>query len=80
MVKDYLEEQGFTEIRSPRSALKKGFKTGLIQEGNIWMKLLDDRNITVHAYDEATVSMIETLIHEKYYPLLKQLYDTFGDK
>lgn len=80
VVKDYLEDQGFTEIRSQRSALKKGFETGLIQEGHIWMKLLDDRKITAHAYDDATVSMIETLIHEKYYPLLKQLYDTFGDK
>ncbi len=32
------------------------------------------------AYDEATVDMIETLIDEKYYPLLKQLYDTFNHK
>jgi nucleotidyltransferase substrate binding protein (TIGR01987 family) len=80
VVKDYLEEQGFTEIRSPRSALKKGFETGLIQNGHDWMKLLDDRNITAHAYDESTVNIIETLIHKKYYPLLKQLHDTFKDK
>lgn len=80
MVKDYLEDQGFVEIKSPRSALKKGFETGLINDGHSWMKLLDDRNITTHAYDEATVNMIETLIHEKYYPLLKQLYDTFTNK
>lgn len=76
VIKDYLEEQGFIEIKSPRSALKKAFETGLILDGHSWMQLLDDRNITSHAYDEATVDMIERLIHQKYYPLLKQLYDT----
>ncbi|MEJ7684904.1 MAG: nucleotidyltransferase substrate binding protein [Segetibacter sp.] len=52
----------------------------MIEDGHSWMKLLNDRNITAHAYDEATVDMIETLIHEKYYPLLKQLYETLRHK
>lgn len=80
VLKDYLEEQGFVDIRSPRSALKKAFETGLIEDGHGWMKLLDDRNITSHAYDETTVDMIEKLVHEKYYPLLKKLYDTLNNK
>lgn len=80
VIKDYLEEQGFIEIKSPRSALKKGFETGLIHDGHNWMMLLEDRNITSHAYDEATVNIIERLVHEKYYPLLKQLYDTLNSK
>ncbi len=80
VIKDYLEEQGFIEIRSPRSALKKAFETGLILDGHSWMQLLDDRNITSHAYDEATIDMIERLIHQKYYPLLKQLYDTLNNR
>ncbi len=76
VVKDYLEEEGFIDIKSPRSALKKAFETGLIADGHGWMKLLDDRNITSHAYDEATVARIENLVRQQYYPLLKQLYDT----
>ncbi len=76
VIKDYLEEQGFMDIKSPRGALKKGFETGLISDGHSWMQLLEDRNITSHAYDEATVDMIEGLIRKKYYPLLEQLYDT----
>ena len=80
VIKDYLEEQGFIEIKSPRGALKKAFETGLIADGHSWMQLLDDRNITSHAYDEATVDMIEGLIRQKYYPLLKQLYDTLRNK
>jgi len=80
VIKDYLEEQGYIEIRSPRSALKKAFEIGLIEDGHNWMKLLDDRNMTSHAYDEATLNTIEELIHQKYYPLLKQLYDTLHYK
>lgn len=80
VIKDYLEEQGFIEIKSPRSALKKAFETGLIENGHAWMQLLEDRNITSRAYDEETVNMIETLIHQKYYPLLKQLYDALNHK
>lgn len=80
LIKEYLEYQGFTEVKSPRSALKKGFEMGMIQDGHTWMKLLDDRNITSHAYDEATVNMIETLISEKYYPSLMQLYVDFKQK
>ena len=31
MVKDYLEEQGFVEIKSPRSALKKAFEMNILE-------------------------------------------------
>jgi len=46
VIKDYLEEQGFTEVKSPRAALKKGFEIGLLKDGHSWMQLLGDRNIT----------------------------------
>ena len=80
VLKDYLEAQGFLDVRSPRSALKKAFETGLIQDGHGWMRLLDDRNLTTHAYDEVTVNLIERLIHEKYYPLFKELYDNLRNR
>ena len=50
-LKDYLEEQGFNEIKSPRAAIKKGFEIDLITDGESWLQLLEDRNLTAHAYD-----------------------------
>lgn len=79
-VKDYLHEQGFTDIKSPRSALKKGFEIGLLKNGHDWMQLLEDRNTTSHAYDEETVTRLEGLITEKYYPLFKELSDELRTK
>ena len=76
LIKDYLEEQGFVDISTPRGAIKKGFEIGLISDGHLWMKLLEDRNLTSNAYDEKTVTEIEHLIREHYFPLLKGLHAT----
>lgn len=80
LIKDYLEEQGFSDIKSPRAALKKGFEIGLIKDGHAWMQLLEDRNITSHTYNEASVTKVQKLIKEKYYWLLKDLYDDIRQK
>ena len=80
MVKDYLEDQGFQDIRSPRGALKKAFETGIIENGHDWMDLLVDRNLTAHTYDEQKATDMEQLIHSKYFPLLKALLISFKNK
>jgi nucleotidyltransferase substrate binding protein (TIGR01987 family) len=79
-LKDFLEEQGFNDVKSPRTVIKKAFEMGLIKEGHKWMELLENRNLTAHTYDEAKVTEIEKLIRFQYYPLLKQLDDTFKAK
>jgi nucleotidyltransferase substrate binding protein (TIGR01987 family) len=80
MVKDYLEEQGFVDIKSPRSALKKAFEMNILENGHDWMDLLQDRNLTAHTYDEQKATDMEQLISNKYFPLLKALRDSFNQK
>lgn len=80
VVKDYLEEQGFIDVKSPRSALKKAFEIDLITNGHSWLDLLIDRNLTAHTYDEEKATQVEKLIHYKYLPLLKDLQNTFEQK
>lgn len=75
-LKDYLEEQGFVDVKSPRSAIKKAFEVGLIENGHHWMDLLIDRNLTSHVYDEMKATQVEHLIHQKYFPLLNTLHNT----
>jgi nucleotidyltransferase substrate binding protein (TIGR01987 family) len=79
-LKDYLQAQGFNEIKSPRSAIKKGFEIDLITDGEGWLKLLEDRNLTAHAYDEVMAKEIEKLIRRKYFPLIKELFDILHQK
>lgn len=80
LLKDYLEEQGFQEVKSPRAALKKAFEIGLIEHGHEWMQLLEDRNLTSHTYDEEKATQMEQLIDHKYYPIMEALQTTFNQK
>lgn len=77
LVKDYLEEQGFVDVKSPRGALKKAFEMGIIENGHSWMDLLTDRNLTAHTYDEKKATDLELLIQGKYFPILKALHSSF---
>lgn len=77
LMKDYLEAEGFTDVKSPRAVIKTAFQSDLIQEGQAWMELLNDRNLTAHTYDEKTADNVSRKIREKYYPLLNNLYNSF---
>lgn len=50
-VKDYLEYEGHQGIVGPRSASRLAFSLGLIDEGQVWMDMIESRNRIVHAYD-----------------------------
>jgi Nucleotidyltransferase substrate binding protein like. len=60
--------------------LKKAFEIGLITQGHQWMQLLEDRNLTAHTYDEEKATEMQKLIIAKYFPILKELQNTFNKK
>lgn len=80
VMKDYLEDQGFTEIGTPRNAIKKSFEIGLIEDGHAWMDLLVDRNLSVHTYDEEKANSLDLLIHTKYIQLFQKLRNMLSTK
>lgn len=68
----YLERQGH-ECGGPRPTLKKAFAENLIPtagESDLWLQMLEDRNLTSHAYDEALAQRIHSHIVRDYAPLL----------
>lgn len=80
VLKDYLEEQGFEDVKSPRAAIKQAFEIGIIENGHGWLELLQDRNLTAHTYYEEKANEMEQLIHKNYFPLLKKLQLFFETK
>ena len=66
VMKDYLEEQGITGIIGSKGSIRIAFNKGLIGDGQVWMDMVEARNISTHTYDEETA--------EK---LLKQIMETF---
>jgi nucleotidyltransferase substrate binding protein (TIGR01987 family) len=79
MAKDYLEAQGFGDLKSPRATLKKAFEIGLISDGSTWLKGLEDRKVTSHIYNERTAAEVEGMIRITYAPLLHALKGSFED-
>jgi nucleotidyltransferase substrate binding protein (TIGR01987 family) len=50
--REYLLDQGFVEVNSPKSVMKEAFSYGLIKNDEIWVQILNDRNLTSHIYKE----------------------------
>lgn len=66
-IKDYLEYQGVIEkIGSPREIIKEAFSIGLIENGDIWIKMMLSRNTLSHLYDEETSREIYDDIKNNY--------------
>lgn len=66
--------------KTPREVIKQAFQAGFISHGQDWIEVLQDRNLTVHAYQEEVVIAIEKSIRNRYFPLLQALYETFKVK
>lgn len=76
-LKLYLERQGH-ECGGPRPTLKKAFTEGLIstpEEGDVWLQMIEDRNLTTHAYDEELAIRIYQHIAVSYAELLRKMAD-----
>lgn len=68
VMKDFLEYQGYSNIRGSRDTTREAFHIELIKDGDIWMDMISSRNKTSHTYNEETANEIFTKIINKYYP------------
>ncbi len=50
-IKGYLRDKEIV-CRSPRECLEGAFKAGLISDNPLWLRILEDRNLSVHTYNE----------------------------
>jgi nucleotidyltransferase substrate binding protein (TIGR01987 family) len=76
-LKDYLEERAVI-VKYPRDTIKEAFKYEIIDDGDLWMDMLQKRNLMAHTYDESSADLAYQLIHEHYYRALKQVLLRLG--
>lgn len=67
VMKDFLTYEGIQNIIGSRSATREAFNKGLIEEGQIWMDMVDSRNESVHTYNEETADKIVYKIKQVYF-------------
>jgi nucleotidyltransferase substrate binding protein (TIGR01987 family) len=70
--KDIAEFQGASGLLGSRDATRYAFKTGLIEDGENWMKMIDSRNLSTHTYQEAVAQELEQRIIDSYFALFGQ--------
>ena len=73
-LKDYLEEQGFTDIAGPKKVIRTAFANDYLKDGDLWLEALDDRNLVTHDYDEDVAEAVVEYIVDKYQLMLSDLY------
>ena len=59
------------ENGSPREILKAGYKFSFLDNEEIWLQMLKDRNSAMHIYDEEAVVGVLNRVYDSY-------IDTFG--
>lgn len=74
VMKDYLEYEGITGITGSRSATREAYNKNLIDQGQLWMDMIESRNKTVHTYLLDILVTEYVLIIDKYFPLFEQFY------
>ena len=65
-LKDFLEERGVQNLYGSRDTTRAAFRTGLIENGETWMAMIQSRNTTSHTYNEDTASQIVAAILDTY--------------
>ena len=72
-LRDLLRSQGNAGLLGSRDTLREAFRLGLIEAGDSWMLMIQDRNLTSHTYNRATADAIGQQILSRYLPCFQQL-------
>lgn len=71
-LKDFLESKG-EEDKYPREIIKKAFQLEIIDKGEVWLDMLEKRNLMAHTYDEANFRKITENIKYNYFVEIEKL-------
>ena len=71
-VKDYLEVNEVV-VKFPREVIKEAFKYGLL-DGEVWLDILQKRNLMSHTYDVETAELAYNLIVDTYFDAMNQVF------
>ena len=80
LMKEYLESENLVGFNTPKMVVKEIYKIGFIDNGEIWLDMLNDRNLTSHTYDEETAKQIYFNIVKEYLPELNKFQNFMKER
>ncbi len=74
-LKQYLESEGVVNITTPKQTIREGFAKEILGNPDIWIDMLNDRNLTSHIYDSSVSEKIFENITKRYFDEIKRNYE-----
>jgi nucleotidyltransferase substrate binding protein (TIGR01987 family) len=74
VMKDFLSYKGITGIIGSRDATRHAFQNNLITDGQVWMNMIESRNVTVHTYDSKILQVEYKKITNLYFSAFESFY------
>ncbi len=78
-MKDFLQYSGI-DVKLPREVIKQSFANAMLTDGQIWIDMLEERNLMAHVYDEARARLAVDHIMNRYMHSIEQLHQYFLSK
>lgn len=72
-LKNFLEAQGIANLYGSRDTTRTAFRNNLIENGEVWMDMVEKRNLTSHTDDEKTAAEVVDAIRTIYFAEFEKL-------
>lgn len=78
VLKDFIEDKGTSKkLYGSKDVIRQAASVGLISNGELWMKMIEARNLSSHTYDEADAVELVQQITKEFAPCFFALEKTF---
>lgn len=80
VLKDFIDEKGSSEkIYGSKDAIRQALNRGLIENGEIWMKMIEARNESSHTYDMSDSVELENKIANEFMAYFIEMEKKFDE-
>jgi nucleotidyltransferase substrate binding protein (TIGR01987 family) len=80
VLKDFLEYEGITGIVGSRGAAREAFRRELLLDGELWMDMIEKRNLSSHTYNKELAEALVNTIVGGYYTAFLALQQEMQSK
>jgi nucleotidyltransferase substrate binding protein (TIGR01987 family) len=75
-LRDLLMAEGNADLIGSRDTLRLAFRVGLIRDGESWLRMVQDRNLTSHTYNRVTAEQVSGQVALSHLPCFRELRQT----
>ncbi len=79
-LRDLLLAEGNAGLSGSRDTLRLAFRVGLIGDGEGWVAMVPDRNLTSHVDNRAAAEQVSQQVEARYLPCFRELRQVLSER